>query len=385
MLNPMTRVLCSIDLRSVLIRIECCADRLVANCVSEDLNSTAVKFRNSLLVFCNVPKQLPRERGIIVIGRQHRRRVGFDHSVHKELDRAGGNPIIVITIPRFYDFAQLLLADFWRIDPVSEIETKRKLTLALQFLDQINVVQVIAQRINFGQPMHACHSELVRQLYPRHQNLQLLLTAWLGNCAANDGIGGILFYGPSRLAGFGVTHERSTRWIGGVLGYMRDLKRVAVCPPSMPVKSIEIHRTIRNDFVQVLLIWHTGGSKHRIVPSAAQHPSFVRMRLSIGPHPVLDLRDTLDSIQIYLLKQQRTFHEVNVTIREAWEHQVALRIDDSGGRTTKAADLAITANSQYLSIADCQSFRPGVLGIQSVNSAMKQDGICGALGRLRFE
>src|SRR5437879_5802500 len=244
--------------------------------------------------------------------------MGLDHSVHKELDRAGGNPIIVITIPRFYDFAQLLLADFWRIDPVSEIETKRKLTLALQFLDQINVVQVIAQRINFGQPMHACHSELVRQLYPRHQNLQLLLTTWLGNCAANDGIGGILFYGPCRLAGLGVTHERSPRWIRGVLGYMRDLKRLAVCPPGVSVKSIEIHRTITNDFVEVLLIRHAGGSKHRIIPAAAQQPRFIRVCHSVGLNTALDLRDALDSIQIYLLKQERTFHEVNVTIREAW-------------------------------------------------------------------
>ena len=233
--------------------------------------------------------------------------------------------------------------------------------------------------------MHAGYPKLIRQLYPRHQCLYLLLMAWLGNCAANDRIGGILFYGPCRLAGLGVTHERSPRWIRGVLGYMRDLKRLAVCPPAVPVKSIEIHRTITNDFVKVLLIWHTGRSKHRIVPSAPQEPRLVRMRLSIGLYSALDLRDALDSIQIYLLKQQRTFHEVNVTIREAWEHQAALRIDDSRGRTTKTADLAITTHSQYLSVADCQSFRPRVLGIQSVNSAMKQDGICGALGRLRFE
>ena len=246
-------------------------------------------------------------------------------------------------------------------------------------------MQIIAKSIDFGQPMHAGYPKLIRQLYPRHQCLYLLLMAWLGNCAANDRIGGILFYGPCRLAGLGVTHERSTRWIRGVLAYMRDLKRLAVCPPGVSVKSIEVHRTITNDFVEVLLIWHAGGSKHRIVPSAPQEPRLVRMRPSIGLHPALDLRDALDSIQKYLLKQQRTFHEVSVTIRKAWEHQAALCIDDLRRSATKAADLAITAHSQYLSIADCQGLRPGVVGIQSVNSAMKQDGICGALGRLRFE
>ena len=61
--------------------------------------------------------------------------MGFDHSVHEELDRSGGNPIVVITITQFNDLAQLLRADFWRIDSISEIEAKRKLTFPLQFLD----------------------------------------------------------------------------------------------------------------------------------------------------------------------------------------------------------------------------------------------------------
>ena len=58
MLNPMTHVLCSVDLGSILIRIQCCADRTVANCMREDLNSATVELGNALLVFFNVPKQL---------------------------------------------------------------------------------------------------------------------------------------------------------------------------------------------------------------------------------------------------------------------------------------------------------------------------------------
>src|SRR6266404_9178677 len=270
--------------------------------------------------------------------------MGFDHSVHEELDGSGGNPIVVITIARFDNLVQLLLRDLRRINSVSEVEAKGKLTLPLQFLNQIDIVQVIAQRINFGQPMDAGNSELVRQLYPGHQYLQLLLMAWLGNCAANDCVGRIFLNGPGWLACFGVAHERSTRWIGSVLGYVRDLKRLAVRPPGVPVKSIEIHRTIRNDLVEVLLVRHAGGSEHRIIPSAPQEPRFIRMGRSIRLHPALDLRDCLDPIQKDLLKQQGTFHEVSVTIGEAGEHEAVLCIDYLSRSPTKTADLAIAAD-----------------------------------------
>src|SRR6266566_2190129 len=109
------------------------------------------------------------------------------------------------------------------------------------------------------------------------------------------------------------------------------------------------------------------------------------MRRRIGLHSALYLRNTFNPIQKDLLKQQGTFHEVNVTIRKAGENQTAFGIDNLRRRATKATDLAIAAYSQYLSIANCQSFRPGMLDIQGVNSAMKQDGIGGALGRLRLK
>src|SRR5213595_1070414 len=97
--------------------------------------------------------------------------------------------------------------------------------------------------------MHSGYSELVRELYTSHQDFQLLVMARLRNCAANDGIGRILFNGARWLAGLWISDERSTRRIGCILGYVRQFEGLAICPVAVPIKTVKINRTIRNDLV----------------------------------------------------------------------------------------------------------------------------------------
>src|SRR6266496_3046537 len=134
MFNPMSSVFGAVHRGGVFVSIQRSPNPAVSNRMREDLDSATVQFSHETLVSFGVPQQLPRERRIIRIWRQHCGRVGLDYPVHEKLNRAGSYPFVVISITLFNDLLQLLLADFGRIESVCEIKTKGEFALAAQFL-----------------------------------------------------------------------------------------------------------------------------------------------------------------------------------------------------------------------------------------------------------
>src|SRR5215467_4769900 len=71
MLDPVSHILRSILGGRTCISIERQANRTIANCMGENLNTCAIQFRDKLFVFSRVPQQFTRKARVIRVGRQH--------------------------------------------------------------------------------------------------------------------------------------------------------------------------------------------------------------------------------------------------------------------------------------------------------------------------
>ena len=163
--------------------------------------------------------------------------------------------------------------------------------------------------------MYPCNAKLIGQLDSSLKRLQFLRMARLRNGATNNGIGRVFFYRSCRFSRLRIAQKCAAWRIRCVLVYMGEFEGLAVGPIRMSVKPVQVHGPIRNDLIEILLVWHAGGSEHRVIPAAPQKPWLIRMRGGIGLNPLLDFLNRLSSVQKNLLQQQRTFHEVNVTVR----------------------------------------------------------------------
>src|SRR6185312_16323434 len=91
----------------------------------------------------------------------------------------------------------------------------------------------------------------------------------------------------------------------------------------------------------------------------------------------LNLSHGLRSVQIDLGETERTFHEVDVTVNEAGKDQLALSVDHFGGRSAIGGDLFRASYGEDLVAADGKRFRPGLTGVDGVDTRVHDDRVRG--------
>ena len=129
-----------------------------------------------------------------------------------------------------------------------------------------------------------------------------------------------------------------------------------------PSKARRIHRTIGNDFVEKLLVGQSGGAEGRISPAHARESMALRDARRRTAFTRFWISATvLRAVQIDLRETERTFHEVDVTVGEAGQDQLALGVDHFGGRSAIAGNLFRAAYGENLVAANGKRFRPGLL------------------------
>ncbi len=107
--------------------------------------------------------------------------------------------------------------------------------------------------------------------------------------------------------------------------------------------------------------------------------AFNPFRLGMGDrvflHSLLDLGHRLGSIEINPGETERSFHKVDMTVGETRQNQLALRVDDFRRRSAISSNVLRAANGENFVSTDGKRFRPGLFGIDGVDSGIHDQGL----------
>ena len=139
-LDPRPRVLRMVRPGRFLVGIERGSNCPVTNGMREDLQPAPIQFRDRSLVFHRLPKHFSDLAGIIAVGREHRCRVRFYHTIQHGLNHATGNPLVVVSVSGLVNLFEILGPQFWRIEKVRHVEPQRQLAIAPKLVVQIEIL-----------------------------------------------------------------------------------------------------------------------------------------------------------------------------------------------------------------------------------------------------
>src|SRR5262249_28208993 len=143
--------------------------------------------------------------------------------------------------------------------------------------------------------------------------------------------------------------------------------------------SVQINGAVRDDFVEIFLVWHTGG-KDRVAPATAKQPRFLGVFCCVGLNALLGFGNGFCIIQINLLQEERAFHEVNVAVGKAGKDEAALGVDDLSIRSAITGNFVIGCDRENFALANSEGFGPRVRSVDGVDAAVEEDGVGGLLG-----
>src|SRR4051812_47298156 len=117
----------------------------------------------------------------------------------------------------------------------------------------------------------------------------------------------------------------------------------------MTVERNQKNRAIGNHFIQDLFVREATRLEGWIRPTHTLDPCLCGMRFGVFFYTLLNLGDSPGAIQVYPSETQRSIHEMDVTISEARQHELALTIDHLRGFSPVGFNLRLVTDGEYFS------------------------------------
>src|SRR5207248_8532037 len=129
-----------------------------------------------------------------------------------------------------------------------------------------------------------------------------------------------LFQSARSFSGLRIAHNDSVRRTWRFALDASECECFRIGPVGMPVVTFEKSWSVREQLVEIFLVRQGFGTKHRIVPAAAEDPVVAGMLRRVFAQFLLDVRNIFRALQIHAAQAERNFQLMNVTFCKTRKH-----------------------------------------------------------------